>query len=520
MGRRGRRARGRVRAPGGDLSDPAGVIRPAVESALAVARSGLAADPVVPPPVALRPFVGFAKQTPQSLRAIARVVERDDEFRARVVEAVDEAEVGRAGWLWLARPDGWEDELESLEAESAARTADEAEAREERSASRRLSLAQAALQRAEADAAARLTELEALRAELGSEREKRQAADGRVADLEAEVATVTSSRAEAVRNLKAAEARAVERGTEVNTLRARVRALEAEARRGGTSGIGHPAPPTPAPPTPAPSPSALPPSAPPASAPSARVAPAAASPAASPDSPESPASPATAAPPAPPDREAIVGEIARAASGAAAVAEGLAALARLLRGSPEGNDPAAAAALAGAAGVGPAASEPVTGADEAGGARRVPLTLPGGVFDDSVEAADHLLRTPGVILIVDGYNVSMTGWPDAGAAEQRRRLVAALHDLAARTSTPSEVVFDGAEVEALAVPAPRRQLVRVRFSPPGVEADDVVIDLVKRLPAATPLVVASSDNRVREGVRRLGANVIHSRQLVELLARR
>jgi predicted RNA-binding protein with PIN domain len=476
------------------------VIRPAVESALAVARSGLAADPVVPPPVALRPYVGFAKLTPQSLRAIARVVERDDEFRARVVEAVDEADVGRAGWLWLARPEGWEDELDELEAASAARTADEAEAREERSATRRLASAQAAAQRAEAASAARLAELEALRSELGSEREKRQASDERVADLEGEVATLTAARAEAVRNLKAAEARAVERGTEVNTLRTRVRALEAEARRGGTSGVGHPAPPTPPPST--------------STAPDV----AAAAPASS-TSPESPTSlPPAAASPVAPDREAIASEIARAASGAATVAEGLAALARLLGGSTETGD-AAAAALAGTA-AGPAVPAPAPGGHDDSGARRVPLSLPGGVFDDSVEAADHLLRTPGVILIVDGYNVSMTGWPDAGAAEQRRRLVAALHDLAARTSTPSEVVFDGAEVEALAVPAPRRQLVRVRFSPPGVEADDVVIDLAGRLPAATPLVVASSDNRVREGARRLGANVIHSRQLVELLARR
>ena len=486
------------------------MIRPAVESALAVARSGLAADPVVPPPVALRPYVGFAKLTPQSLRAIARVVERDDEFRARVVEAVDEADVGRAGWLWLARPDGWEHELDELEAASAARTADEAEAREERSAIRRLASAQAAALRAEAEAASRLADLEALRAELGSERDKRQAADGRVADLEAEVATVTAARAEAVRNLKAAEARAVERGTEVNRLRARVRALEAEAQQGGTTGVGHPGPPTP------------PPSAPPPSAPSAQGAPPSGG--ASSTSPESPASPPPASPspasasPGAPDREAIAGEIARAASGAAEVAEGLAALARLLGGSVDAGDPAAAALAAAAAE--PALSVPGAGGSEAGSARRVPLTLPGGMFDDSVEAADHLLRIPGVTLIVDGYNVSMAGWPDAGAAEQRRRLVASLHDLAARTSTPSEVVFDGAEVEALAVPAPRRQLVRVRFSPPGVEADDVVIDLVRRLPAATPLVVASSDNRVREGVRRLGANVIHSRQLVELLARR
>ena len=142
------------------------MIRPAVETALAVARSGLTADPVVLPPAALRPFVGFAKQTPQSLKAIARVVERDDEFRSRVADAVDEDQVGRAGWLWLTRPDGWEDELAALESASAARTADEQEARAERSATRRLAASQAAAQRAEAEAAARQAELEVLRAEL------------------------------------------------------------------------------------------------------------------------------------------------------------------------------------------------------------------------------------------------------------------------------------------------------------------------------------------------------------------
>ena len=57
------------------------------------------------------------------------------------------------------------------------------------------------------------------------------------------------------------------------------------------------------------------------------------------------------------------------------------------------------------------------------------------------------------------------------------------------------------------------------FPPPGVEADDVVLDLVERLPAATPLVVASSDKRVREGAKRLGANLLHARQLLDLLRR-
>jgi predicted RNA-binding protein with PIN domain len=141
------------------------------------------------------------------------------------------------------------------------------------------------------------------------------------------------------------------------------------------------------------------------------------------------------------------------------------------------------------------------------------------MFDDSPEAAEHLLRTPGVTLIVDGYNVTMTGWPELAAGEQRRRLVTALQGLAARTTTRSEVVFDGADVDPQLVPTAGRQLVRVRFSPPGVEADDVVLDLVEGLPAATPLVVASSDKRVREGAKRLGANLLHARQLLDLLRR-
>jgi predicted RNA-binding protein with PIN domain len=108
----------------------------------------------------------------------------------------------------------------------------------------------------------------------------------------------------------------------------------------------------------------------------------------------------------------------------------------------------------------------------------------------------------------------MTGWPEAGASEQRRRLVAALGELAARTATPVEVVFDGAEVDAPSVRGSGRQLVRVRFSSPGVEADDVVLDLAGRIPAATPVIVASSDKRVRDGARRLGANLLHAHQLI------
>ena len=214
------------------------MIRSAVESALAVARSGLTADPVVPPPPAPRPYLGFAKQTPQSLRAIARVVEGDEDFRTRVADSVDEAKVGRAGWLWLTRPEGWAGELEALESESAARSADEQEARAERAATRKLASAQAAVRRSETEAEAHRTELQATRADLATERAQRASAEARLAELEAQVADLAAARADAIRNLKRVEARLVDRSTEVNTLRARNRALEADAtaRDGNQSG--------------------------------------------------------------------------------------------------------------------------------------------------------------------------------------------------------------------------------------------------------------------------------------------
>jgi predicted RNA-binding protein with PIN domain len=456
------------------------VIRPAVESALAVARAGLTADPVVPPPPALRPYLGFARQTPHSLRAIARVVDGDDDFRNRVAASVDEAKVGRAGWLWLARPDGWATELEVLESESAARDADEQEAREERSATRKLAAAQAAARRSETEAEAHRSELEAVRTELAAERELRVRAEARVSALEAQAADLAAARGDAIRNLKRVEARLVDRSTEVNALRARNRELEAAGATGHEVADRSPAVTADGPPSRTPDQAPRP-------------------------GPAAQSGEASAAP----DRVAIVAELGRAAEGAAAVADGLAALARLLDAAPAVTVPAPE--LAPTPGAVPGPSPAPT--------RRIPLVLPGGVFDDSPEAAEHLLRTPGVALIVDGYNVTMTGWPELAAGDQRRKLITALQRLAARTATPAEVVFDGADVDPTLVPAAARPLVRVRFSPPGVEADDVVLDLVERLPAVTPLVVASSDKRVREGAKRLGANLLHARQLLDLLRR-
>ena len=513
-----------------------------------MARAGLTADPIVPPPPSLKRYLGFSKLSSRSLEAVARAVERDEVFRRRVADAVDEQQVGRPGWLWLARPEGWRDQLDALEATAAAEAADVEEQRAERAASKQLAAAQEAVRRADAQVAAQMVELEELRAQLIQERQARAVAEVRAEELAERIDAVTAARGDVVRNLKDTEARLVERATEAKAAKARIRVLEAEAEaareRREPAGSG-------AADGPAPSAPGRGDGHPVAAAPrrggarDAVRAPAAGtgvgeargshvSPSPHPVEPADDEEAARGSS-AGVDPGAVVGEVARAAEGAATLASALNDLAALLAGGAGAARPdRGLAAAAGSAprgdddhrapGVGRhrAVVDPTAGttaAPQVPRARREPLALPGGMFDDTVEAAEHLLRTPGAALVVDGYNVTMEGWPELGAAAQRRRLVVALSDLAARTSTKVELVFDGAEVEPLTVPAPTRQLVRVRFSDPGIEADDVVIDLVARIPAATPVIVASSDKRVRAGARRWGANLLHARQLVDILRR-
>jgi rRNA-processing protein FCF1 len=60
---------------------------------------------------------------------------------------------------------------------------------------------------------------------------------------------------------------------------------------------------------------------------------------------------------------------------------------------------------------------------------------------------------------------------------------------------------------------------RVQFTASEVEADEMIVDLVKSLPVHRPVVVATNDRRVREAVGEHGANVISVEQLLSVLGR-
>jgi predicted RNA-binding protein with PIN domain len=137
-----------------------------------------------------------------------------------------------------------------------------------------------------------------------------------------------------------------------------------------------------------------------------------------------------------------------------------------------------------------------------------------------VEAANHLVRVPAMLLIVDGYNVTMSSWPHLELSRQRHQLVDALAELAIRIGTLVQVVFDGADLAGRFGPPPvARRLMRVTFSPEGVEADEVIMELVDQLNPAQAVTVATNDRELQEGVRRRGGNVISVAQLLAVLGR-
>ncbi|MFP5377687.1 MAG: hypothetical protein ACLGIO_13025 [Acidimicrobiia bacterium] len=93
-------------------TDPSdGLLRPALQLAVDVVRAGAATVPPVEPPRGLRPFVRFARLPDSALGAVRRALDEDAAFRARVEALADESELGRAAWLFVARPGGWEEEL-------------------------------------------------------------------------------------------------------------------------------------------------------------------------------------------------------------------------------------------------------------------------------------------------------------------------------------------------------------------------------------------------------------------------
>ncbi|MFD5950780.1 NYN domain-containing protein [Streptomyces collinus] len=138
--------------------------------------------------------------------------------------------------------------------------------------------------------------------------------------------------------------------------------------------------------------------------------------------------------------------------------------------------------------------------------------------ENDPQVMDQLLALPQAHLVVDGYNVTKTGYPQMPLEKQRLRLLGQLSQLAAQSGAEVTCVFDGAELAAPVLLAPPRG-VRVLFSKPGVTADELIRQLVRAEPPGRPVIVASTDREVADGVARAGARPVASAMLLKRLSR-
>jgi predicted RNA-binding protein with PIN domain len=420
------------------------VLRPALERAVVVART-----PPVPPfeavevPVGLRRLLRFAKLPPKALATARAALENEPEFLERVAAESTEELLGRASWLFLTRPDGWEGELDEIvdRAESDRSQADE------RSAQRDV----ARLQSIVAGLEVRLRQSEAhggrLDQEVRREQARADAAEALADRLLGDLDQARSERTDAVRRLKTTEARLAQRSAELRMAQA---------------------------------------------GPQPAVADVAAT-------------------------DARDDEVEQRAAAAARLADDLAAQVQQLSGAVRDLRRELHSIAPSAAHAAVEAAAPRDGASPRP-ARRRPTTLHRGVFDDSPEAVEQLFSLDGAVVLIDGYNVTMTAWPQLAPSDQRRALEQAATTWHARYGADFVLVFDGDDVGGRAVRTAGSP-VRVIFSAADVEADDEILSLIAEVAPEHPCIVVSDDRRVREGAWQRGANVAGSGQVLSLLRR-
>lgn len=133
-----------------------------------------------------------------------------------------------------------------------------------------------------------------------------------------------------------------------------------------------------------------------------------------------------------------------------------------------------------------------------------PSRLPRGVAPGTRDAASLLLH-PGRLVLVDGYNVTLTHRDGLDLEAQRRWLLQLLGNLAASRRIRPVVVFDGARSGSGRSVGPGRG-VEVRFTPEGITADDELHLAVEA--TDEPVLVVTDDRELTERVRAAGADVL------------
>ena len=126
-------------------------------------------------------------------------------------------------------------------------------------------------------------------------------------------------------------------------------------------------------------------------------------------------------------------------------------------------------------------------------------------------------------LLVDGYNLYFTGLRPGSKDKNLDRIRSAVIDAVAayRVKRPVRAViyFDGGRGERHMPQLQRIRGTEVKFSKSYGRSDEDIVNAVDYVRHPGDVCVVTSDVKLGESVRRLGASVISSREFVERLSR-
>ena len=405
-------------------------LRDVLMKSVEVARAGQREKPPIDPPARLRQVLTFKKFTERAMDQVREVLETDEDFRGRVVEAIAEQEVGRVGWLWLTRPDGWEQEAAGLVAAAEQKSQEAADAHRIQELEQRLQRAESAQKKADAQRDKAGREREEARIQAVQARTEVRRAEEEALRLVAELDRAGAALKAAEDTLARVQRKQTRTDEKLKSALAQVDGLKKQLR----------------------------------------------------------------------DSREQHGEEVSSLKARLAAAEDEVSMAREAGFEPPSEAEPKPAPL------------PMT--------KRTPVPMPGGLLNDTPEAAEFLLRqVADVVVLVDGYNVTFKNWEKLPVQQQRHRFLQKMEELSARYSAAEfVVVFDGTETDYDYISTTARSLgVTVRFSQPGVTADDYIISQCESYPLSRKLVVVSEDGEVRERARDRGANLVHPRKLLEIM---
>lgn len=93
---------------------PSELFDPMLDLALRVAKRGQKKKPPIAAPAKVQPLTKLSKLPTKAKEDLFAILDSDEDFRARVAEAATEAKIGRTAMMFLERPDGWKDFVDTM----------------------------------------------------------------------------------------------------------------------------------------------------------------------------------------------------------------------------------------------------------------------------------------------------------------------------------------------------------------------------------------------------------------------